>query len=498
MKNYVLIVIIILNFTAFNMILAGEEKLRPETFVFNNKYSLKKISVTGEKYFDEVVLEDIYPGYKDRKLSSRLIENLINSIIDFYLDKSFPLVKVKVKDLIMNKELKNAELVLEIESGEYVMIYGALFKGANTTNKSVLIRETRLTFPLPFDDYISKTGAEYLYKTGMFVTKPGVFIVKKGNGYNYMYDLEEDKFNSINGLVGYSSKEEDGGFFGEFELYLGNMFGTFRQLSVFWKRISDDEELRLSYIEPWLYKWPLKSRWSFFQQFREKLFLEREYSTDLDYNYNISLNILTGASIRQIFPDSTYNGGQKSIQNMYYSGIRYSNIPYYESLDEGFISEMKLSGIRKKTDKVSNDAEIELSFAANYNFYGDFYFRTENKYVQTFSEDSLDIYDLNKLGGAMSVRGYREDQFLSVLSAYSKNEIYLKFSKRNGLFTLFDIGAYSGTQSPSEVKGIEFIFGYGAGIKFSTGIGEMKVTYAVPHEEGFESGKVHFRYITRF
>ena len=454
---------------------------------------LDSIIFSGQTYFDKDILYPVGKDFIGLQISQKLIDAVIDRYLNFYLDKSFPLVNLVVDSI--KTDDKKALLALKINSDKYTMMYGIKFKGNDTSKEDILLRETRLNTPAPFRQKDVNTAINYLYKTGKFVTKPEAHIALNTKNYSYLFNLREDKYNAINGLIGYSAGGTNSGFNGEFELLFGNIFGTFREVSVFWKRlIDDDEKLSLSYTEPWLYKWPLKTVWGFSQEFKKNLYLEREYGLDMDYNLNFNLNILAGTSFRQIFPDSLYMGGIDADQTKYYTGLKFSNIPSYESIDEGIITEIKISGISKNEQNRSReDAELELNVAGNLNIWKDFYLRNDSRFKQIYSKDTLAVYDLYPIGGSSSIRGYREDQFLSSLTLVTRNELYFKLSRVSGLFIAGDLGFYE-----DNGKDIKYLFGYGGGIKFNTAVGEMKVVYAIPHTEGLDFGKVHFRYISRF
>ena len=114
--------------------------------------------------------------------------------------------------------------------------------------------------------------------------------------------------------------------------------------------------------------------------------------------------------------------------------------------------------------------------------------------------DQFEITDLYRLGGTNSLRGYRENQFLGSRIFWSNLEYRFQFDRRSFFFVFFDNGYF--LQRENEINRIEklsaYKTGYGAGITFQTGLGIMKVSYALGEGDNFNKGKIHFGIVNGF
>jgi outer membrane protein insertion porin family len=117
--------------------------------------------------------------------------------------------------------------------------------------------------------------------------------------------------------------------------------------------------------------------------------------------------------------------------------------------------------------------------------------------VQTgFLEES----DMYRFGGASTLRGYRENEFLGSLVIWTNLEYRFVLARRAYLFGFFDTGYFSRpTNETVGLQGFEdFKIGYGLGITLDTAIGVLGVMFALGEGDTFATGKVHFGLINDF
>jgi outer membrane protein insertion porin family len=108
--------------------------------------------------------------------------------------------------------------------------------------------------------------------------------------------------------------------------------------------------------------------------------------------------------------------------------------------------------------------------------------------------------DLFRLGGANSLRGYLEDQFLANRILWTNFEYRLLLTNRTFGFLFFDTGYYLRSAEPlSNIETNEgFKLGYGLGFNIETGLGVLKVSFALAQGDTFSKGKIHFGIVNEF
>jgi outer membrane protein insertion porin family len=108
--------------------------------------------------------------------------------------------------------------------------------------------------------------------------------------------------------------------------------------------------------------------------------------------------------------------------------------------------------------------------------------------------------DMIRFGGATTLRGYRELQFLATLALWANIEYRFLTGRRSYVYGFFDPGYYSrtGIATPGLEGAEEFLFGYGAGIRTETPIGVVGVSFALGKGDSFSQGKVHVGLVNEF
>jgi len=475
-------------------------------FQVGTKSTIDSLHFVGHLHFSEKQLRSFKSTIDDKytSFSKKNIDELIEQFLDFYEERGFPLCKINVGRIEKSGRGK-VFLTLNIESEDHVKLSFLKFRGNVSSYESVLLRESRVVVPGAFNTEIFEDGEKYLYKSEMFERRPIGFLVKDTEGgYGLVYEVEEAKYNSIDGIVGYSTKKEEdgGGFKGKIDLGFENIFGTFRKGRISWfKKNSDEESISLFYQEPWLYLFPLKTALKFEQNFVRDEYLERKYGVEFDYNLNLNFNLLSGYSRESIFPDSLLlDDGYRDTEKIKYSGgFRYATFFNRFKIEEGVALEVSAATIKKKIKdfKDFDDSDINASLVVVKHITGHLFLRESLDYGQVFS-DSLEFYDKLKIGGINSVRGYDEDQFSTDVRFVINNELHFKIDDQTRIFGFYDAGVWSEADQTKDIDQLNFISAIGAGISYRHNLGEMEVNYAYPFEEGFESGKIHVRYINKF
>jgi hemolysin activation/secretion protein len=97
------------------------------------------------------------------------------------------------------------------------------------------------------------------------------------------------------------------------------------------------------------------------------------------------------------------------------------------------------------------------------------------------------------IGGARTVRGYREDQFRGPRVAYARNELRLGRTG-DGLYAFVDVGYFrqqSLRADGSVAESSDGLAGYGFGVRSTSKVGRIDLSFAVGDEVSLQQTKVH-------
>jgi outer membrane protein insertion porin family len=109
-------------------------------------------------------------------------------------------------------------------------------------------------------------------------------------------------------------------------------------------------------------------------------------------------------------------------------------------------------------------------------------------------EDLVPVSEQYTLGGAATLRGYRENQFHSRRVAYSRSELLLGRSRSENAY-LFADGGYFLDENVSPAGAVisndRFRFGYGFGLRTASRVGNIDISFGVGEKLSLQQTKVH-------
>ncbi len=114
--------------------------------------------------------------------------------------------------------------------------------------------------------------------------------------------------------------------------------------------------------------------------------------------------------------------------------------------------------------------------------------------------DEMQESDMFRFGGARTLRGYRENQFLGSRVAWTNAEYRFLLGRRSFLFGFLDSGYYFRPADPEQdIPAADgFKYGYGIGLRTDTPLGNISVSFALGQGDSFSQGKIHIGLINDF
>jgi outer membrane protein insertion porin family len=109
-----------------------------------------------------------------------------------------------------------------------------------------------------------------------------------------------------------------------------------------------------------------------------------------------------------------------------------------------------------------------------------------------YSAASLTEPELYRLGGPGTVRGYREDEFVSARLGWFTTEARYLLDRASSVYPFLDVGVYQ------DSSGWQVRPGYGVGTKVATPVGVLGLDYGVAFRDSPLHGKVHLSYDITF
>jgi outer membrane protein insertion porin family len=445
------------------------------------------------------------------------LEQDIDALLSRYEKLGHPLARCEVQTLESHPgtETDSLVLLLKIEEGERVTINEIRVAGNRETKASVVVRETRVSPGELFNPAKVNAIRTRLNRLNIFssVAEPELYM--QGNTGGLLITVQEGNTNTFDGIIGYVPKSvtgQPGYVTGLVSVAMRNLFGTGRKLNVRWQREDrHSQELGIRYIEPWIFGAPLNVGGGFLQRQQDSSYVHRtiDGGTDLMLSEELSIGLLVRSE--EVIPsiDSTHvSTTRRSSTLAVGANVLYDTRNDLYSPTSGARYRVEYSYGRKSLDNpprvVSTFGRSEVQRLL---LDLEFYVPAFERQVIAVGLHGYDVRgkeiqesDMFRFGGARTLRGYRENQFLGARVAWTNAEYRFLLGRRSFLFGYLDTGYYNRPADPEQKTSAEdgFKYGYGLGLRTDTPLGNMSVSFALGQGDSFSMGKIHIGLINEF
>jgi outer membrane protein insertion porin family len=475
------------------------------------------IAVDGEEVVSEADLLDLLETRTGAPLNAALLERDIDAVLKRYEQAGYPFASCSVESLARGpgEDEDRLTLVLGVVEGTRMTIDEIRVEGNTETRPEVVVRETRFGPGEQYDPVKVEAIRPRLQRLNLFdnVSEPELYLRERKGGL--LIRVREGNTNTFDGVVGYVPALEpgDGGYVtGLASVSMRNLFGTGRKFSFRWQREDRfSQELGLRYTEPWLFGQPLSLGGGFLQRKQDTTFVKRVFDLKGDLMLTDALTVGILFSTESVIPaDSAGTRVLRSSVVTVGADLQYDtrNDPYSPTAGARYRSDYQYG-----TRRIGNVPAAFGSQVASRTSIQRFGLDCD-LYVQTFARQvvavaihgrevrsgAIDESEMLRFGGARSLRGYREAQFLGSRIAWTNLEYRFLLTRRSFLAGFLDTGYYfrPADELRATAQTDDFKYGYGLGIQVETGIGIIGVSFALGEGDSFSSGKVHFGLINEF
>lgn len=399
------------------------------------------------------------------------------------------------------------DISLRIDQGPAVRFGDLRVSGNRTTRLSVIRRLMGLRAGEPYDQRRVDRAREALLRSGLFEAVGEVALSHdaRSEAVHLAVQVVEGKASRIDGALGYApgGEGQQGHLAGVLDLTLRNLRGAGRNASVRWERRGPSaSDLTLGYDEPWI------GPTSFSARFRLALLQRPGYASaalqaGLSRPLAGPLAVEAEAGWEQVSPDSsglglvprgrTWTGaGGLSLDTRDDSDNPRTGGALRVSLSLGRAA---LPSRRVSRWRAGADAERLIPLLPGQTLALTAHARS----VHTGSY-TPPLNEKVRLGGASSLRGYREEQFLGDRAAWGGVEYRFLLGRRSRLFLFLDAGAISDRQASGAqpLRTTRLRIGYGAGLRAGSRAGIVGLDFGLAQDDGLAQGKVHVRMMRRF
>jgi outer membrane protein insertion porin family len=451
--------------------------------------------------FDTAPGEPLLPG---------TLSNDIEELLSRYESMGYPYVTCRVDTLTLaaGEQADTLGLGVFLDEGRQVRIGEISVEGLRQTKQEVVLRETRIQPGELFNPARVRSIRQRLQRLNLFASVDEPYLYERNGRDGILIAVREGNSNTFDGVVGYLPGAGTGSssVTGLVSVVLRNLFGTGRKLNVRWAREDRfTQEIGLRYQEPWLFGQPVNMEAGFLQRQQDSTFVRRtmDLSTSLMFSEELSASLVLTAD--RIIPSADLSGAATAgvssvtggIEILYdtrddvlsaTTGVRY-RADYHAGRKSATIVPPALAG-RLPANAGIQRIGIDLEAYINP-------FRQQVIAIalhgRQITTDRIQPSEMERFGGATTLRGYREREFIGSRIAWTNLEYRLVLGRRSSIYAFFDTGYYfqpaddlAGTSSSEN-----FLTGYGLGMRVDTPMGYLGVSYALGKGDSFGTGKIH-------
>jgi len=409
------------------------------------------------------------------------------------------------------------DVTLRIQKGPQANVNFLEFSGNKLTKSDLLERETRLQPGVLYSEIRAARARRYLQRLPYIAAAQNPEIVFNPQGQTGLaFAITEAPSTRIDMVAGYLPGVEEGEkgvLTGLVDLSFLNLFGTGRRALVHWDRPNRSiQTIQLEYEEPWVAKMPLSLAIGFGQRIEDTLYVDRNVHLRATVTLTEALQVWGQGQFKEVIPDSI----TREVLGLPATRTR--------GLEAGFIWDTRdwplnprsgamfstFGGVgwrrvsaaqvyggesQRRQNSAGVDAEVALEVLPRWVFDVAFH----GKALES-NEPEILLPDLYRLGGARSLRGYREEQFYGSRIGWMNLELRYLLGGASRVFGFVDGGAYFREQWIEEIliAQQDYKIGVGIGIRVETRLGIWGFDYALGEGDALLSGKVHISLRSEF
>ena len=411
------------------------------------------------------------------------------------------------------------KVIFEIDEGKLTLFGKTVISGNVETKNEVMKREMLYENGAPFNPSLLVKTRQRLYKLGLFTDVDVDAIEKEGDVKNIHVRVKEAKAGVVEFGVGYGDYER---FRGSFDISYRNLFGMNRQISFRTEISTLEQRYIVNYTEPWFSGKRLPFKMLLIKEERTEKTIEtretryklRRHTASVGFEKKFSERVkgeifydFSLVKTFEVKPDVILT--KEDVGTLAIAGIRPGIV--YDTRDNPFDPRKGvLAGISVKTASGYLLSETDFVKAV---VNGSAYKALSKNFVAAVSLKSgmsqgfektteLPLVERFFLGGRTTVRGYEQDTLGPKgvngsptggnMFILTNLELRTDVVKGFGLVTFLDGGNV--WRKNSDVKLSDMKYTAGAGIRYNTPVGPLRIDYGhkLDREKGESKGEVHF------
>jgi len=433
----------------------------------------------------------------------------IESLLASYDDAGYPFAQVWIDSVGLDASRRVVDVSLTVVEGEPRTVSGVVVEGLQKTRPALAAKIAGIEAGTPYRAQALEDAYLRMVGSGVFtdVAFPTVRVASDGRGVDAVITVDEPKrSHTFAAALGYASGDgaRERVLSGLVQLELNNIGGTLKDFGASW---SNDgvarSQTQIAYRDRLFLGRRLALGVKLEQVGQDTVYTWQSAGLDAERGVGRVAGMLASVSLgvaadRNVFSigdlvRSTRVRGRAGTSVLVGSERRaaFARLGLAATLAEKNLSYREGATGPGDVSQWIYDARVDVLVPAFWSLYYSF-----NGVAQTLEskEDSIPLPEQFYVGGARTVRGYREDQFHGRRVAFARNELRLGRTPREGFYCFVDAGYV--LQPITNLDGSPGedalgLMGYGFGVRSASPLGRIDLSFAVSDDLSLEQTKVH-------
>lgn len=439
--------------------------------------------------------------------ATRRVDAEVERWLDAYDVRGF--AYARVRPVRVAADSGRVEITFRHDPGPLVRLTALELPGARTTKPRTVERLLGFHPDMPFESDELRRGVERLRVSGFFAQVGEAELVPEADPARARLRIQvrEAPSGSLSGLIGYSGFDRR--FAGQLDFRLRSIAGTGRQFAARWSGQTRGSTLyRLNYREPALFGRPLDGTFGLEHLLFDTLYVRTRFEAGLAWRPFGPLELEAALGSDRAVITAGVNRTDRSFR--WRAALRYDRRDALLAPTRGYrmAAEVErgralsgtfgdeVAGLNAPLTRVQIGGHLLVPLPRRQGISLVLLARSLRTDVHPVPQ-----YELFPLGGAVSLRGYREEQFFTPAFLLGQLEYRVAVTPAGGGAYLFvdAAGLTAADAVARDWPALDVVkVGYGAGIRVASRLGRVGVDYGLATGEGPLDGRIHLRLETEF
>jgi len=434
-------------------------------------------------------------------LTRRSLLGDIEVLLSSYADDGRPFAQVALPAAVWLGDEDGLTGRVEVSEGTATWFGDVVVAGNDVTREHVIVREAGLQRGRPFSlSRLSRVRPRLERLAFLDAVEEPVVAVDPASGEATVgVAVTEGAASRISGAIGLSGgPDASDDITGIVDIELGNIAGTGRSAAASWERIRENQtQISFSYTEPWVLGAPVDVGVAGSQSVRDTFYTTTEGDVLITARLGDRTRLTWSLGGQRYVPGAADESTSTSVKTAFAAAYDGTDAPWNPTAGTRLRASVEYAD-KKITDEGRDEssgtfaAEVEQFLRLRVRQVLALRARVE---ALVSTEEEVPFHELLVLGGARSLRGYREEQFRGTRTALGSIEYRLLLGRRSRAIVFVDAG-YWYREGPNFAKDMKL--GYGIGLRGDTRLGTISIDYGLGEGDDFLDGKLHAGLIREF